>query len=319
MSIEAGIMELMSLEFNLQELVDNVVFEVGDLTGQDGVDLIVELDGNIPTALNGDSEKLTKVMSNLLENAKKYTKNGEINILVRLLERKDNVVKLYFLVKDTGVGLAKNVQQHINNCFIEIENNFNEGQCDGSGTNLCAAEQMVKVMGGHIEFETEENVGSTFHFILPFEKALTDFELLTGQDGSSTLADSDGEKESYKGRILVVDDNHVNQMVIKGMMDFLGYDTMVVDNGVAALAVYEKFDIILMDLDMPVMDGFEATQKIREAENKTQVPIIALTAHDFDGVKEECMAIGMNDYLTKPIQIEELKETMGHWDSLLNN
>ena len=84
MSIEAGIMELMSLEFNLQELVDNVVFEVGDLTGQDGVDLIVELDGNIPTALNGDSEKLTKVMSNLLENAKKYTKNGEINILVRL-------------------------------------------------------------------------------------------------------------------------------------------------------------------------------------------------------------------------------------------
>ncbi|MBT4839063.1 MAG: response regulator [Methylococcales bacterium] len=305
-SIESGQIQVEFTDFYLREMIDDVMSEIECLTRERSIELSVDIDDIIPNQLNGDSLKLRKVMMNLLDNANKFTENGQIQVLIRMLGEKNGQLHLSFSVKDSGIGLPKNLQQDIFDMFV---------QAGGMGLGLSLSQKLVSLMGGQIEFESEEGIGSIFHFSLMFNRCLSNDKLLVEKKVSS--ADIDLKKKTVinknKKRILVVDDNQVNQMVIQGMMDSLGYDTVVASNGSEALKIFEQFDLILMDLDMPVMDGFEATREIRFKEKNTKIPIIALTAHAFDEVRVKSLAMGMDDFLTKPVKIDELSKILSRY------
>jgi CheY-like chemotaxis protein len=242
----------------------------------------------------------------LVSNAVKFTNEGSITINVKQIEETNEKVGIQFTIVDTGIGIPKNRLEHIFNSFEQAEKTTSRSY-GGTGLGLAIVKQLVELQGGTIIFESEINKGSTFGFVLQFEKITSSNSLVLNQKQNKLSLVSIIKKDITNIKVLVAEDLALNQLLIKIILLDLGFEIDIAENGKDAIALLKqnKYDIILMDLQMPVMNGFEATAYIRH-EMQSQIPIIALTADVTTVDIGKCLSVGMNDYISKPIDEELL-------------
>lgn len=260
--------------------------------------------------MKGDSLRFKQVVTNLLSNAVKFTKYGIIRVEAEIIPNKDQAVQLSVKVKDNGIGIDKKDQGDIFKHFTQVDSSIKR-KYGGTGLGLAITEKLVYLMGGSIGIESELGKGSTFFFTIQLEKCL-DNEV---DDGEWTELKSKSIHFDFQScRVLYVEDDQINQAVISEMINCIGCSIEIANNGREALEKYADFNLIFMDLEMPEIDGYEATRQIRKQELVNQhIPIIALTAHAFEGVDDQCYAAGMDDYLSKPVKSAALKDKIIKW------
>lgn len=304
--IQSGKFVFEQIKFRLSQVVTTISELMLPKANEKGIHLLTEIDPNIPDYLIGDPMRLNQVLLNLLGNAIKFTKEGEVKIKVDLLEDKEEKVKLSFAVSDTGIGIAKGKQALIFEGFTQASNQTTR-KYGGTGLGLTIAKQLVELQGGTIEVTSELDEGSTFTFILEFKKNLNP-ETKTKKSDSQQSELSFDELEGVN--ILLVEDNVMNQMLAKKVLSDWKCKITVAENGLVAIDKLSEndFDLILMDIQMPEMDGNEATRHIRKefSPPKSEVPIIAMTAHALAGEAEKCISVGMNEYISKPFDTKVL-------------
>ena len=314
--IEAGKLELYQTKFSLRESIEETIKTLTIRAHQKGLRLLYIVDSDVPDLLVGDTGRLRQILVNLIGNSLKFTEKGEISVRVSTGKKNDDKIKLLFSVEDTGIGVPKNEQKKIFNAFDQVDGSSAKNY-GGTGLGLAITSKLVKLMNGRIWIESpvekehkgNSDPGSIFHFIVEFGFF----------DNLKRTKDQPGEIKQKKLinkhlSILLAEDNKVNQRLASRMLEKLGYDVEIAENGKEVIQIVEKndFDLILMDVQMPEMDGFQATQKIRELEQNSNkhIPIIALTAYAMKGDREKCLSVGMDGYLSKPINFKDMKDTI---------
>ncbi|RMG75492.1 MAG: response regulator [Bacteroidetes bacterium] len=305
--IEAGKVEFHNNRFKLKEVLDTVRDMMGLSAQEKGLDLIFSLDPDIPEALNGDTMRLTQILMNLVGNAIKFTHRGYIRISASLIDRQEAKASIRFVVSDSGIGIPKDKLQSIFDSFQQLDSGLSR-QESGTGLGLTIVRQLVILQGGTITVESEVGEGSSFTFDL-------DYGIEEAEDEEERLMEAEAAHASNAAqlrgvRILLVEDNPLNQMVTRKLLQSWGVKLDIANNGREGVERLRdhSYDLVLMDVQMPEMDGYEATRVIRRefSPPASEVPILALTANAFSGSNDACFAAGMNDYLVKPIQIREL-------------
>jgi PAS domain S-box-containing protein len=317
--IEARKLTLAATEFDPRACVGETVrfFRVEAL-GKN-LQLTARVNPAVPAVITGDSERLKQILINLLGNAIKFTDHGAASISVDLEERAREEISLHFRVSDTGVGIPKDKQQLIFEAFTQVDG-FLTRAYGGTGLGLAISSQLVSLMQGNLWVDSEPGKGSTFHFTAKFRTPIT-FEH-PGAATSSLISLQNELNDRWNGdvllykRILVVEDNLVNQRVAQRVLEKNGFQVFLANDGYEALARIVELDwkvqAILMDIQMPGLDGFETTAEIRRLEmnHQRRTPIIALTAHALDRDRERCLAYGMDGYLSKPVKAPELLDLL---------
>ncbi|KAB2953418.1 PAS domain S-box protein [Heliorestis acidaminivorans] len=316
--IEAGKITLCHEVFNLHELLEEMIALVRPKAQKKGLSLYLINNLNHENYFFGDPLRLRQILLNLISNAVKFTLQGEVVLKVKPLKSTKSAVHFLFEVQDTGIGIADNVQQDIFKPFSQGERATSR-KFGGTGLGLTICKNLVQKMNGRIGVESEKGQGSLFWFEIPLIKAeSTDIDAyyiddLCQQDNLSL------KQIDYSKSILVVEDNKVNQEVLLLQLEELGLlNITIVSNGVEALKLLKKedFSLILMDCEMPELDGFETTKlirKIEESEGRKKIPIIAMTAYALQGDKQRCLEVGMDDYMSKPLRSELLYCTLQQW------
>ena len=301
--IEAGQLEMTEVDFDLQTTLDNVEHTLAMRAQEAGLELTCSIKPDVRTSLVGDPMRLGQIIVNLAANAIKFTKEGQVNVLVETEKEEDSSALLHFSVSDTGVGISPDQIETIFESFKQADDSTTR-EYGGTGLGLTISKQLVEMMGGRIWVESELGKGSTFHFTARFQ--LSDGEAIEVLH----TKDFPVQKAPKQLSILLVEDNPVNQKVAATMLNKRGHSPVIASNGKEALGVLdrESVDLILMDVQMPEMDGFEATKLIREREkgNGEHIPIVAMTAHALTGDRERCLSAGMDSYISKPIRAEQL-------------
>lgn len=306
--IEAGRIEFEHTLFELDKLIQTIIDTFKMMANNKNIKLSNCIADDIHNSLLGDPARLTQILNNLLSNAIKFTEVGEIHLRIKKTVEWENKVELEFSVSDTGIGIPKERIDTIFDSFTQASGSTKR-LYGGTGLGLTISKQLTELQGGEIRIDSTEGVGSTFHINLTFEKGVGSTVLNQG-----TLPNID-ELELLKGsKILLAEDNEVNQKVMFKFLDRWGVDMTIVNNGLEVIEKVENeyFDIILMDLQMPELDGYESTIAIRalEDQKKRETPIIALTAAALKEVKEKVFACGMNDFVTKPFNPTELQQKL---------
>jgi two-component system, sensor histidine kinase and response regulator len=304
--MESQSLELRSEKFDLHKCMDETLKLLYVKARQKGLDLTLHIEPDVPNMVIGDRMRIRQILSNLLGNAIKFTDAGNVALTVRRDERAQDSSTIRFSVQDTGIGIPKERQKSIFEPFTQVDGSLAR-RFGGIGMGLTISNQLVKLMGGRIWVYSEPGRGSTFHFSVPLEAAeLPDLREITPVVEENRPAPARKEKLA-----LVVDDNGVNRKIAMSFVSKCGFEAVAAENGVEALArvAGNSFDVILMDVQMPEMDGIEATEQIRkrERESGTHTPIIGVTAHAMKGDRERCLAAGMDGYLPKPIRAPELQ------------
>jgi PAS domain S-box-containing protein len=308
--IEAGKLEFEVIEFDLHQTVAAMLNVLGVRAAAKNLKLSCHLDPAVPARVLGDPIRLRQILVNLTGNAIKFTESGEVIIRVERAAESGEQVELHFSVKDTGIGIPRNKQQHVFNAFSQADSSLTR-TFGGTGLGLTISTQLVERMGGRIWLESEPGLGSTFHFTVRLGIAPVRSEEKPPPETAPRYVPQAGEP---RRRFLVVEDNPVNSLVATRLLEKHNHTVRRAANGREALDIIEKetFDCVLMDLQMPVLDGFEASAAIRKKEliSGGHLPIIALTAHAIAGDLERCLAAGMDGYLTKPINAKEVIATV---------
>lgn len=310
--IEAGHIELEIVPFDLNDILDPLIasFELRAKTKR--LRILKEIHPDLHMTYMGDPTRLRQILTNLIGNALKFTETGHIKILVS--ENPQTPGEIYFEVEDTGIGIPENKRQYIFQKFSQADTSTTR-KYGGTGLGLVITKNLVMLMGGRIDFKSNQFEGTTFWFSLPLLKASQ--ESITTQNILIPV-----DVQSIEGKkILLVEDNIVNQQYALKILHDMKLNTTLAETGISAVQYFRthaaEIDLILMDCRMPEMDGYEATQLIREMENSKdtsqRIPIIALTANAIKGDIEKCMACGMDDYLTKPIHRRTLETTIYNW------
>lgn len=309
--LEAGKLALEKTEFSLTESIKNAVAPSYLEAERRKVWFNTYIPGEVPARLIGDPYRLGQVILNLVHNAVKFTPSGgSVDLTVRSLVRSGPSLILQFSVKDTGVGIAPEKRDAIFQAFTQADNSSTRKH-GGTGLGLSIASRLVHLMGGDIWVESTVGKGSTFHFTASFDETRETGVVETGEAETKTRDPG----EFSKLQVLLVEDNLINQKIGRRFLESLGFSVSVADNGKQALEHLEgsKCDLLLMDCQMPEMDGFTATKMIRAMEangGRARLPIIAMTAHALSGDQERCIAAGMDDYLPKPFEEEVLVATL---------
>lgn len=308
--LEAGQVELTCDAFDLEELVGDLFRTLDVPARQRGLRLRSEIRQDVPVLLRGDARRLRQVVTNLVANAIKFTHAGHISMTVSVATRSPGGLTFHFVVSDTGVGIPKDWQSAIFQPFVQVDGSTTRTH-GGTGLGLRIAAQLVELMEGEIWVESAIDQGSRFHFTAKFglarpaEAPAAPVERLNPQSPPNPFR---------HGTILLAEDNYINQVVTVRILEGQGHRVIVGANGRLALEILERqpVDLVLMDIQMPEMDGFQATKAIREQEAITgaHVPIIALTAHAMQGYRQECLDAGMDDYLSKPVCGKDLLEVV---------
>ncbi|WP_182026091.1 ATP-binding protein [Vibrio rotiferianus] len=315
--IEAGKIELESTVYRLLDLLQ----EVGRLhtvkAQQKGLQLVCDIDPKLPLEVEGDVGRLKQVLSNLLSNAVKFTERGHVKLMVSQVSREEGVASVCFRVVDSGIGIAKENQQAVFEKFQQADGSTTR-KYGGTGLGLAICSSLVEVMGGNIRLTSEPGLGSCFEFTIPLNIvsdkliASNTINVLEFPNGdTNTSENTELKPDSGKPWVLVVEDTEVNQKVVRIMLEKLGMQVRVAEHGEEALRLCQEhqFDLILMDCQMPVMDGFVATENIRKMGVwGKQVPIVALSANVIKEDQRRCFAIGMNEFVAKPVTKERLKQ-----------
>lgn len=312
--LEAGKLEIISQPFNLRVLLQETIFGMRHLVEDKNIKLIIKDDKDIPAELVGDSRRIQQVVINLLGNAIKFTEHGRIRLMAKCEEKKDRKIRVKIIVEDTGIGIPKRKQQQIFERFTQLESKYSR-RFEGSGLGLAISKQLVEAMGGNISVNSKENKGSQFWFVVPFTLSSSE-EAVLAPLGSKTVATHENVANIQGARILLVEDNRLNQKVAKIMLEELGCVVDIVDNGKLALNLFKKaqYDLVFMDIGLPDMNGLEITRAMRaRAGNSKRTPIIAMTAHVLEEDKDNCFEAGADDVLTKPVMQLQLKAILQQW------
>lgn len=306
--IESGKLELMPADFNLRFLLVDLVKQFDLQNHKPDLQISCKIDAEIPDIVWGDQLRLKQILINLMQNAIKFTEKGHIEILADIYYKSENEIRILLRVADTGIGIDPTKQQDIFDSYNQADSNISS-KYGGTGLGLAIVKRLVELMRGFIWVESEPEKGSCFFTILPFR--------IHTESDSSSLSDTHYEipkAPKLKGRVLLVEDDRINQLVTIRQLENWGLKTDLANNGLEALQKWEKhrYDAILMDIQTPVMDGISATEKIREKEQATggHIPIIAFTAAALVGDRERFLASGMDAYIAKPIDIKELHEIL---------
>ena len=299
--IEAGMMRITKGIFSINGLVNSVETFFVERAKEKGLTISSKIDTSIPDTLNGDATRLTQILVNLIGNAIKFTHQGTINIEIYNKQQNENEVIVGFKVSDTGIGIDKEK-------LLEVFERFNQGEDSttrnygGTGLGLSIVKSLIQLQNGDIEVISEQGKGTTFHFYIPYAIAKEQLNVVPKID-----TDYFKDKKNAPLKVLIVDDNAINQSLMKHLLSQWNIDFETANNGLEAVEFLTNndCDLVLMDIQMPQMDGYVATQTIRE-ELKLNTPIIAMTAHALAGERERCMSRGMNEYISKPITEEEL-------------
>ncbi len=314
--IEAGRMELDPHPFELQRLLKDTQSVLEANLAEKPVRLLVEVGADVPPALLGDDVRLRQVLINLGSNAIKFTDQGSVTMQVSLQERVDQVVRVRFAVIDTGIGIAADKLDRIFTSFSQADSGTTR-KFGGTGLGLSISQSLVALMGGDIRVESVEGQGSMFAFELPLSVA--DLGQVVAKREAYRQASSSAPREPrLRGlRILLVEDNLINQKVAKGLLEQEGACVTLADNGRLGLETLERepqgFDVVLMDLQMPVMGGLEAASLIRSQLGLRDLPVIAMTANAMASDREACLQAGMNDHVGKPFDLHHLVVLLRHY------
>lgn len=314
--IEAGKMTLEKVGFDLREVVADSVALLAPRADAKGLALTHSIGENIRSQITGDPSRLRQILLNLLSNAVKFTEKGEVVLEVVPLEETPDGISLQFSVRDTGIGISEEAQKTLFHSFCQAEVSTTR-KYGGTGLGLAICRRLVELMGGAIGVSSNPGKGSTFWFTLPFSKsdpadapaaaaALEFHKAVSAKPSATVLQDV---------QVLLAEDNQINQLVGAKQLRKLGCKVEIVADGAEAVEAWRrnKHGIIFMDCQMPQMDGYQATRKIRELEKgqrRPPVQIIALTASAFDDDRELCLAIGMNDFISKPVDESKLRAAL---------
>ena len=339
--IEAEMLELEEISFGLTSMVDNLVNSFAHRAKEKGLEIKASLAPDVPSGVIGDPGRLRQILTNLVANAVKFTLKGEINIDIHLAEDLGKSIKLRFSVRDTGMGIPKDKKETIFESFTQADSSTTRKH-GGTGLGTTISKQLAELMGGEIGLESEEGKGSIFWFTAVFLKQTIEKDPRIKKDEKQVISPKQIEKQPKSSKILLVEDYPTNQEVAMSYLKMAGYNADLAENGLAALELYRKnsYHLILMDVQMPVMDGYEATREIRKLETQNRqsettdktcdyqqslssntgipstiqkVPIIAMTGHAVEGYREECLAAGMDDYITKPLTMKHFLATVEQW------
>jgi signal transduction histidine kinase/DNA-binding NarL/FixJ family response regulator len=293
--LEAGSVELEMTSFSPAEVVDGVISILGERAENKGLTLTSDVPPDLPDWLIGDPTRLRQVLFNLVGNAIKFTETGGVHVAIAVSGREDEAATVRFAVRDTGIGIAPDVQSKLFNRFVQADSSTTR-KFGGNGLGLAISAQLVGLMGGQIDIDSEPGRGSTFSFA---------FRLSLGEKpATETLVTPSRAAPVRRLHILVAEDNRINQTLITVLLKTQGHEVEVVSDGAQAIAAVQSrpYDLVLMDVQMPNMDGMAATAAIRRLEGPgAQIPIIALTANAMVGDREKYLAAGMDDYVSKPI------------------
>jgi signal transduction histidine kinase/AmiR/NasT family two-component response regulator len=310
--IEAGKLDLHPISFKLRDTMNDTLEVLAARAAEKDIELACQVSNRVPDLVVGDANRLRQVLMNLVGNAIKFTDKGEVFVTVEATgdtdsqssQQSDGNLNVHFVVTDTGIGIPKEKQEVIFESFVQADGSMTR-RYGGTGLGLAICSQLVKLMGGRIWVESQVGRGSSFHFIVKLRP-----DLRSG--GEQKPAEEVFKKSSRSVRVLLAEDNEINQKVALEFLKMRGHEVRIANNGKEVLEALgaEAFEIILMDVQMPVMDGFQATATIREKERSTgqHIPIIAMTGYAMKGDRQRCLDAGMDGYICKPIRSQELFE-----------
>lgn len=314
--IDGGMMELERQPFTLQDCIDEAIDLVAVNATVKDLKLGYSVEGGTPLMIIGDPARLRQILVNLLSNAVKFTEKGEVSVSLSSMELKGNSYDIHFAIKDTGIGIPQDKADRLFQPFSQVDASMAR-KYGGTGLGLAISKKLVGMMNGRIWAESEAGKGSTFHFIIQAES--TSDELIDpGSAGkpSELLKNAIDEDFDLDLSILLAEDNAVNQKVTQKMLNKLGFRADVAANGVEVLQALERqpYDVVLMDVQMPEMDGLEATKAIRQICSEGP-KIVAMTASALKGDREMCLDAGMDDYICKPVRIQDLARVLRRYQS----
>lgn len=327
--IESGKLDLETVEFELPVVIASLVGTASAKFKERGLEFTYVLDTAVPTYFTGDANRLVQILNYLLDNAAKFTQNGDVFLHISLQHENDTYATVRFRVKDTGIGIDPERVDRLFGSFTQADISHTR-KYGGAGLGLAISQHLVTKMGGDIGVVSSPGKGSEFWFTVKLKKQIGiatrkpviahDFSSNRIVSGHPPLIATQtvGAAEQSGPRILIVEDNVINQKVTVQILDKYGCKTQVVANGREAVEALHRntYDAVLMDLQMPEMDGFEATKAIRDPSGvcrNPQVPIIALTANAQDETREKCLNAGMDDFLSKPVSPKELMQKIQQW------
>jgi PAS domain S-box-containing protein len=333
-SIEARTLRVDRVAFSLRAAIEQTASEFAPHAGAKGIDFASSIASNVPDAVLGDSTRLRQVLANLLGNAVKFTERGRVELAAEAVSQTRDELKLRFTVTDTGIGIPAGDRDRLFDTFTQADDS-NTRKYGGTGLGLAISKQLVELLGGEIGVESEPGAGSRFWFTASFGSALkaeatpralaprvTAGVPMSAIAASKSACATPAAEASSKGaigqsmRILLAEDNEINQRITLRLLQKLGLAADAVVNGREAVEALEKqkYDLVLMDCQMPDMDGFEATAVIRSREGKSRhQTICALTANAMAGDRERCLAAGMDDYISKPVGLQKLRDALVRW------
>ncbi len=302
--IEAGKMEIENIDFNLRNIINNLSVTYKISTENKGLYFNADIDPRMPNVVVGDPTRLNQILNNLLSNALKFTEYGGITFSVKVLSQDAISSKMSFIVHDTGIGIPKEKQELVFSSFSQASNDTTR-KYGGTGLGLTISKQLAELQGGNINLNSEDGKGSTFSLDITYKHGKAVAEQTASQSAKHAVVN----KTDHTPSILLAEDNEINQLFVKTILK-KSFNLMIAPNGKVVIDLLNKehFDLILMDLHMPEMDGYTATSVIRKMDDqeKRTIPIIALTAAAIKGEKEKCIAAGMDDYISKPFETQDL-------------
>jgi PAS domain S-box-containing protein len=308
--IEAGKLKVLRKKCSLKALLSNIDLMMQPLAMKNNIEFAVIPDDGLPTLMNTDRDRVQQCLVNLIGNAVKFTEQGHVHLKVTA-EDKNSVPFVRFEIEDTGIGIPKEKQEAIFSSFTQVDAS-NARKYGGAGLGLAITKQLVELLGGELSLTSEENVGSVFCLTLPVGVSAGSQPLLdTEMQETKSVSNLAGEMaDKVSGKVLVAEDDNSCQILTKKMLEQMGLDVTVVENGQEAIEIVNKesFDLIFMDMQMPVVDGYQAVQALQEQGVTT--PMVALTAHAMAGDEERCLEAGCNHYISKPIDQEKLLRTV---------
>ncbi|MDP1596537.1 MAG: response regulator [Methylotenera sp.] len=303
--IESGKLNVVYKDFDIKEMLDNVIDMAAEKAQDKGLVLNFEVDSNIPERIHGDSLRLGQILINYITNAIKFTIQGEINVAIKMVKEDETELVLHFSVQDAGIGLTNEQQQQLFQPFQQADSSTSR-KFGGTGLGLAISKQLATLMQGEVGLESQYGLGSTFWFTAKVNRCNT----ATSKEVLNTE-----QRIRASARGLVVDDNVINQEVALELLQSFGLVVDVASNGKEAVEKFQTnhYDLILMDMQMPIMDGLEATRQIRTLLAGRELPILAMTANAFDEDRQRCLQAGMNDHVSKPVDPAKLFHTLARW------
>ncbi|MBA3002285.1 MAG: response regulator [Desulfurivibrio sp.] len=308
--IVAGKLALEEIPFSLRTLVGDLVALFTSQAQAKNVALIAEIDPQVPEVLLGDPTRMRQVLINFMTNGIKFTEQGEVRVRVVCLSSSASRVIVRLEVCDTGIGISPEKQKDLFQSFTQADGSTTR-KYGGTGLGLAIVRQLVLMVGGKIGVESEQGKGSAFWCELDFPVAALGTQI---EEQKEKITQPEG---ALQGHVLLVEDNKVNQMVAKKMITGMGLTVDLAEDGEKALSALaaKQYDLVFMDCQMPLMDGYEATKAFRsqEVQGDKRLPIIAMTANAMEGDRQKCLDAGMDDYLAKPVKKELLRKLLGQW------